>query len=183
MFPKAHAVAYVIMALRIAWFKVYKPALFYSAYLSRRAKAHSVEGMLQSSSWIKNKIAELQAIKSKTAKDEDLITSLQVVLEAKARGIKFLPIDIFKSDSLTFTIEGSLEKGDLRIPFVAIDGLGEAAAEKIKASRDEKAFTSIQDIESRKIINKTLFAEFRNNGVFNDLPEEDDILETGLFAL
>lgn len=183
MFPKAHAVAYVIMALRIAWFKVYKPALFYSAYLSRRAKAHSVEGMLQSPQWIKNKIASLQAIKSKTAKDEDLITSLQVVLEAKARGIKFLKVDIFKSDSVSFAIEGDLANGALRIPFNAIDGLGDAAAEKIKASREEKAFTSIEDIDRRKIINKTLFEQFHAMGVFSDLPEEDELEDVGLFAI
>ena len=183
MFPKAHAVAYVIMALRIAWFKVYKPALFYSAYLSRRAKAHSVEGMLQSSTWIKNKIASLQAIRNKTAKDEDLITSLQVVLEAKARGINFLPIDINESDSLTFKIEGSLTDGALRIPFVAVDGLGDAAAVKIVESRNERAFTSVSDIETRKVINKTLFDEFRRMGAFNNLPEEDDLENVGLFAL
>lgn len=185
MFPKAHAVAYVIMALRIAWFKVHKPALFYSAFLSKRAKAYDVKAMLGSTDYIKQRIKELEAIpmRQKTAKDEDLMTSLQVVLEAKARGIKFLGVDIKKSDSATFVIEGSLTNGDLRIPFKAVDGLGPAAAENIKSRRDEKMYTSIEDVKKRSKLNQTLFETFKEMGSFSDLPEEDLEEEQGLFAL
>ncbi|MCR5706581.1 MAG: PolC-type DNA polymerase III [Acholeplasmatales bacterium] len=184
MFPKAHAIAYIIMALRIAWFKVYKPAMFYSAYLSKRAKAYDVYAMLGSEADIKKKISDLEAIgmSQRTAKDDDLITSLQVVLEAKARGIKFLPVDIKKSDSAIFNIEGGLVDGALRIPFAAVDGLGPSAAENIKAKREEKMFTSIEDVNKRTRLNQTLSEEFRKMGAFGDLPEEDPIEETGLFA-
>ena len=185
MFPKAHAIAYIIMALRIAWFKVYKPAMFYSAYLSKRAKAYDVYAMLGTEEKIKEKIASLEAIgmSQRTAKDDDLITSLQVVLEAKARGIKFLPVDILKSDSKTFTIEGGLKDGALRIPFAAVDGLGPAAAENIVQKRTEKTFTSIEDVNKRTKLNQTLLEEFRNMGAFGSLPEEDPIEDTGLFAI
>ena len=185
MFPKAHAIAYIIMALRIAWFKVYKPAMFYSAYLSKRAKAYDVYAMLGSEADIKKKIKKLSDIQSndRTAKDEDLITSLQVCLEAKARGIKFLPVDIKKSDSEIFNIEGGLVDGALRIPFAAVDGLGPSAAENIKMKREEKMFTSIEDVNKRTRLNQTLSEEFRKMGAFGDLPEEDPIEETGLFAI
>ncbi len=185
MFPKAHAVAYVIMALRIAWFKVHKPALFYSAFLSKRAKAYDVKAMLGSTDLIKQKIKELESIpmRLKTAKDEDLITSLQVVLEAKARGIKFLGVDIKKSDSQIFMIEGNLTNGDLRIPFKAVDGLGPSAAENIKSKREEKMYTSIEDVKKRSKLNQTLFETFKEMGSFGDLPESDPEEEKGLFAL
>ncbi len=182
MFPKAHATAYVLMALRIAWFKVYKPAMFYSAFFSKRASAFDVEAFLGGAQAIKNKIAQVSAIKNKTAKDEDLLTALGVALEAVARGIKFLPVDIEKSDSQTFLIEGSLTDGALRLPFAAVDGLGPAAADSIKSARDEKMFTSKDDVVKRTRLNKTLFDLFNQMGVFGNLPDEDPEMEIGLFA-
>lgn len=184
MFPKAHAIAYIIMALRIAWFKVYKPAMFYSAYLSKRAKAHDVYAMLGTELDVKAKIKALEEIpmQQRTAKDDDLITSLQVVLEAKARGIKFLPVDIMKSDSTTFIIEGGLTDGALRIPFSAVAGLGPSVAENIKEKRQEKIFTSVDDVNKRTKLNNTLLEEFIKMGSFGDLPDEDPLEETGLFA-
>ena len=182
MFPKAHATAYVLMALRIAWFKVYKPAMFYSAYFSKRAKAYDVNAFLGGAEAIRQKIQTLSSIKNKTAKDEDLITALGVALEAVARGIKFLPVDINKSDSSTFVIEGNLVDGSLRLPFAAVDGLGPAAAESIKQARDERAFSSKEDMLKRTRLNKTLFDLFDQMGALGDLPEEDKEEEIGLFA-
>lgn len=182
MFPKAHATAYVLMALRIAWFKVYKPAMFYSAYFSKRAKAYDVNAFLGGAFAIREKIQTLSAIKSKTAKDEDLITALGVALEAVARGIKFLPVDINKSDSSTFVIEGDLVNGNLRLPFAAVDGLGPAAAESIKIARDERPFSSKEDMLKRTKLNKTLFDLFDQMGALGDLPEADKEEEVGLFA-
>lgn len=184
MFPKAHACAYVLMALRVAWFKVYKPAMFYSAFLSKRAAAFDMDGFLKDTTYIKNKIKQIQAIPKKTAKDEDLITSLGVVLEAKARGIEFLPIKINISDSLNFTVEGSLVDGKIRLPFVALDGLGPSVAENIVARRNEKEYTSIKDIKKRAKINDTLFLKLKGLGAFDDIPDDEvEDFNDGLFAL
>lgn len=184
MFPKAHACAYVLMALRVAWFKVYKPAMFYSAFLSKRAAAFDVKAFLSDTSYIKMEIASLQGIKNKTAKDDDLITSLGVTLEAKARGIKFLRIDINKSEATTFSIEGDLVAGSLRIPFAALDGLGPSAALNIVERRKEKEYTSLADIKKRAKINDTLFEKLRELGAFDGLPEdEEETFNDGLFAL
>ncbi len=178
MFPKAHATAYVLMALRIAWFKVYAPKLFYSAYFSKRAKAHHVRAFIAGPFDIKQEIQNLSTKPDQTAKDEDTITSLQVALEMTLRGIKFLPVDIEKSDSLNYTIE---DEG-LRIPFVACDGLGEAVAIDIVERRKEQAFTSKEDIFKRTRLNKTLFEEFEKMGAFKDLSDKDKEEELGIFA-
>ncbi len=182
MFPKAHATAYVLMALRIAWFKVYKPAMFYSAYFSKRAKAYDVAAFVGGPDAIKAKIKTLNEISGKTAKDEDLITALGVALEATARGIKFLPVDINLSDATTFVIEGDLVSGSIRLPFVAVDGLGESAAVSIKQARDERPFSSKDDVLNRSRLNKSLFELFDTMGAFGDLPEHDEEKEKGLFA-
>ncbi len=178
MFPKAHATAYVLMALRIAWFKVYSPKLFYSAWFTARAKAYSVKAFLGGKLAIKAMIDELNNKQGKTAKDDDLINALYVALEMVVRGIKFLPIDIEKSDSKTFLVE----KDGLRIPFSAVDGLGEAVALDIVAKRNERPFSSKKDVLNRTRLNQTLFQEFELMHVFGNLPDEDKEEVYGLFA-
>lgn len=178
MFPKAHATAYVLMALRIAWFKVYSPKLFYSAWFSKRAAAHNVQAYIGGVIGIKAKLEELRFKEGKTVKDEDLITALQVALEATSRGIKFLPVDINKSDCQIFTIE---ENG-LRIPFSAVDGLGDSVAIDIVQKRNERAFSSKKDVTTRTRLNKTLAEAFEIMHAFGDLPDEDKEQTEGLFA-
>jgi DNA polymerase-3 subunit alpha (Gram-positive type) len=178
MFPKAHATAYVLMALRIAWFKVYSPALFYSAWFSKRAKAYDVYSFLGGEIAISAKIEELKNKKDATAKDEDLITALQVALEMSARKIKFLPVDIEKSDATVFKVED----GNIRLPFVSIDKLGESVAQDIVDKRNERPFTSKKDVSKRTKLNNSLFEEFNNLRVFGNLPENDKEVEDGIFA-
>ena len=178
MFPKAHAIAYVLDALRFAWFKLYYPPLFYSAWLSKRAKAHDVFLYMQGIDAVRGKIKELQSLPQKTAKDDDLITSLQIVLEMKLRGYEFLPVDVLKSDALNFTIED----GKLRIPFVAVDKLGETVALDIVSKREEKPFDSIEDVEKRTKLSSSLVDEFKLLGAFGDLKEESEPEAEGLFA-
>ncbi|MBQ9124115.1 MAG: PolC-type DNA polymerase III [Acholeplasmatales bacterium] len=178
MFPKAHATAYVLMALRIAWFKVYSPALFYSAWFSKRAKAYNVQAFLGGPIAIRAKIDELKNKVGATAKDEDLITALQVALEMTLRGIKFLPVDITKSTANIFTVEN----GNLRMPFTAVDGLGEAVALDIVEKRNEKEFTSKKDVSRRTRLNQTLFEEFDLMHAFGNLPDEELEETEGLFA-
>ena len=178
LFPKAHATAYVLMALRIAWFKMYSPALFYSGWFSKRAKAWDVETFPKSCEIISQKINMLSEKSDKTAKDDDLITALQVAREARARGIKFLPIDINLSRGLIFDV---VDDTSLRMPFVAVDGLGEAAAMSIETARLEKPFTSIEDVMERTKLSKTLCDYFKKIGAFGDLPEKEEAQLKGLF--
>ena len=178
MFPKAHATAYVLMALRIAWFKVNSPALFYSAWFSKRAKAHDVHTYLGGPIAIKAKIEEIKNDKNATAKDDDLVTSLQLALEMTLRGIKFLPVDINKSDSKIFTVED----GNLRIPFIAVAKLGENVALDLVEKRNEKAFTSKMDVEKRTRLNSSLVEEFTIMHAFGDLPDEEPEESVGIFA-
>ena len=178
MFPKAHAIAYVMMALRIAWFKVYSPALFYSAWFSKRAKAYNVQAFLGGPIAIAAKIEEVKNKPDQTAKDDDMITSLQVAYEMTKRGIKFLPVDIKKSSATVFEVED----GNIRLPFVAVDKLGESVALGIVQAREEHEFTSKADVLKRTKLNSSLFDEFNIMHVFGDLPDEDKEKEVGLFA-
>lgn len=179
MFPKAHATAYVLMALRIAWFKVNAPALFYSAWFSKRAKGHVVQAYLGGKMAIKAAMEEIANKADKTATDDDKYTALQVALEMASRGIKFLPVDIMKSSATVFEVED----GALRIPFAAVDSLGESIAVDIVKNREEKAFTSKQDIQKRTRLSQSLFELFDTMHAFGNLPEEDPEEEIGLFAL
>lgn len=177
MFPKAHAAAYVIMALRIAWFKVHRPLYYYAAYFSRRANAFDPAVMAGGYERIKIKLKELEekiANKSISAKENDLYTCLLIALEMTARGYTFNQIDIFKSDWRDFQIEGNA----LRIPFKAMESLGEATAKSITDARSEQQFTSIKDVLRRTKINTTLYERLVQIGSFGNLPEDDQL---GLF--
>ena len=179
MFPKAHAVAYVLMAVRIAWFKVYKPILFYSAFFSIRASQFEPEIMLAGIEQMNRRINEIMNMPKTTVKDEDLLTMYQVAVEMVRRGMKFLPVDINKSHATDFLIEGDA----LRLPFTSIPGLGEAVAVDILEKRNEKPFASISDVNKRTKLNKTLFEKMTKLNAFKDLSEEEEEAEFGLFAL
>ncbi len=178
MFPKAHATAYVLMALRIAWFKVNSPALFYSAWFSKRAKGHNVSAYLGGKIAIKAAMDEIINKPGKTATDDDKYTSLQVALEMTLRGINFLPVDVMKSSATIFEVED----GALRIPFVAVDSLGESIAVDIVSKREEKMFTSKKDIQKRTRLSSTLFEVFDSMHAFGNLPEDEPEQVVGLFA-
>lgn len=178
MFPKAHATAYVLMALRIAWFKVNSPALFYSAWFSKRAKGHSVQAYLGGPMAIRAAMDEIMNKDGRTATDDDKYTALQVALEMTSRGIKFLPVDIMKSSASIYEVED----GNLRMPFAAVDSLGASIAEDLVAKRTEKPFTSKKDVLKRTRLSQTLYELFDIMHTFGDLPEEDPEEVIGLFA-
>ena len=179
MFPKAHAVAYVLMAVRIAWFKVYKPILFYSAFFSIRASQFEPDIMLAGVNEINRRITEISNMSKTTVKDDDLLTMYQVSLEMVKRGYKFLPVHINKSHPTDFLIEGD----GLRLPFVSVPGLGESVALNIYERRKEREYTSLKDVSSRSKLNKTLFEKMTKLNAFAGLKEEDEESELGLFAL
>ncbi len=178
MFPKAHAAAYVIMAMRIAWFKVYSPLLFYSSFFSKRAVQFEHDVMVMGTNAIRNRIIALRKENNLTAKDQDVLVTLLVALEMTKRGFKFLPVHIKKSQAVEFV----MEKNGLRMPFVSIDGLGLKAALEIVEEREKKPFNSKEDARKRGKINKTVYERLDLSGAFDDLAEVSSELEHGLFA-
>lgn len=170
MFPKAHACAYVMMSYRIAWFKVYYPLHYYSAFFSIRRSDFDVNAMLQGYDGIKKRIAE---IKEKgfnaSPKEAAVCETLQVALEMLARGFSFKNIDIDISLAKTFVIKED-EKA-LYLPFCAVDGLGDACGENIVKEREIKPYFCIDDFATRGKVNKTTLEKLRALQVFKDLPE------------
>lgn len=180
MFPKAHAVAYVIMAVRIAWFKLYKPLLFYSAFLSKRATEFDHEIMVAGEVAISNKLKEYQNMKDIKVKDQNLITTLEVCLEMAQRGYKFLKCDINKSDENNFTIEN----GSLRMPFKTIAGLGQVAANSVVEYRKLNGdFKSIKEVADNTKLNKTVIQKLKEVEAFDGIPDEIEEIDLpiGLF--
>ena len=156
MFPKAHAVAYVTMAFRIAWFKVYHPLAYYAAFSSIRADESDSEIMIYGKQRVKDKMKELESQGNNISqKDKSMYTILEIVLEMYERGFEFLPIDLYKSDSKKFKIED----GKIRPPLSSIPGLGEVAAISIRNGVEEEKgkFISIDEFQLKaKVGNSTI---------------------------
>ena len=170
MFPKAHACAYVMMAYRVAWFKVYYPLYYYSAFFSIRRSDFDVKAMLQGYDGIKRRLIEIKEKEySASAKENAVADTLAVALEMLARGFQFKNIDIKKSLAKTFYIDE--ENKSLYLPFMAVDGLGESVANKIIEERAKKAFYCIEDFQNRGKVNQTTMNALRELGVFEGMPE------------
>ncbi|MGI5935909.1 MAG: PolC-type DNA polymerase III [Oscillospiraceae bacterium] len=169
LFPKAHAVAYVIMAFRIAWFKVHHPLAYYSAYFYRRIDSFDAMLMTKGIETVRAKIRELQNKPERTAKDEDTLTTLESVYEFYLRGFDFDNIDLYKSDATRFLISGDKK---LRPPFTAISGLGEAAARDLVNAREGRQFVSIEELQNACTkVSQTHLEQLKNLGALGDLPE------------
>ncbi len=172
MFPKAHAVAYVMMAFRIAWFKVHRPKAFYAAYFSIRAKAFDASVMTNGDDVVLSKIEEIKAMEKPTAKDESMLVTLEVCHEFYKRGFKFEPIDLYRSETLNFLVT---EDG-LLPPFTAISGLGEVAAQNIVDARRDGKFMSVEEIQTRcSKVSKGVIEMLENNNVLKDVPSTSQI--------
>ncbi|MDD4187532.1 MAG: PolC-type DNA polymerase III [Bacilli bacterium] len=174
MFPKAHATAYVTSALRIAWFKVYHPIIYYCAYFSIRCNSFEVQTLIKGENGIRNRIVELESKGYElTNKEIDILDTLYSALEMTARGYTFKNIDLEKSAAKTFLI--TEDKQSLIIPFSALDGLGETVAKKVIYEREQNRFISIEDVQMRGKINSTSIDKMRNLGVFTNLPESSQL--------
>ena len=173
MFPKAHAAAYVMMAFRIAWFKVHMPLAYYAAYFSIRAKAFDAEFMINGKEKVKEKMKEIEMQGNDAApKDKDMYDDLEIVLEMYERGLKFLPIDLNKSDATKFKVEDEC----LRPPFNSISGMGNVAAESIyKAAHEETPISSIDNLKKRAKIGDSATELLRKFGCLNHLCESDQV--------
>ena len=176
MFPKAHAAAYVIAALRLAWYKIYHPIHFYSAYFTVRGGAIDAVSAVAGKDAVKKKMAEYQEKKKAgtvTAKDDSTYIVNQIVIEMLARGIEFLPVDIYKSDSRVYRIED----GKIRLPFGAIDGIGENAAKAIADAKNDGngEFMSYDDLMARAGIGKSVVEALKEAGALGNMPESNQI--------
>lgn len=177
MFPKAHAAAYVIAALRIAWYKIYYPLEFYSAYFTVRGGAIDAVAAVQGRKAVKDKMNEFTAKKkanqSVTAKEEATYVVNQLVIEMLARGYEFLPVDLNKSDWRVYKIED----GKIRLPFSAIDGIGDTAAVAIAdaVKRNPEGFTAADDLANEPGVGKSVVDALRSAGALGDLPETRQI--------
>jgi DNA polymerase-3 subunit alpha (Gram-positive type) len=171
MFPRAHAVAYVMMSLRIAYFKVHHPRAFYATYFSVRADNLDAKH-LHSGETVRQRIAAIEVQgKAASALEMTQLTVLEVALEMFERGIDFLPCDLFKSDATNCTIEAE----GLRLPFTALGGTGESAAKGIVRAREQGDFLSIEDLKNRSGISSAVIAKLEENGCLTGLLKSNQI--------
>ena len=171
MFPKGHAVAYVMSALRIAWYKVHRPQAYYCAYFTVRGDGFDASTMLIDPDTCRARIREIKANENATPKDKDSITCLELVLEMNMRGIKFLPVDLYKSEISRFVIED----GNLRCPFTSLAGLGESAAIPIVRAREQAPFLSIEDLKERGKVGSSVIELLRAQGTLDELSETSQV--------
>jgi DNA polymerase-3 subunit alpha (Gram-positive type) len=172
MFPKAHAVAYMISTLRFGWYKVHRPLEYYAAYFTVRGE--DVDGLLvmEGSEAIKGKLKEItEKGREASIKEHSSIVTLQILVECFSRGVEFLPVDIYKSDVCKFLIENS----KIRLPLCSLAGLGAAAAKSIQEARDGGRFLSVDDLRERTRINKTVTDLMRASGVLEDMQESNQM--------
>lgn len=173
MFPKAHAAAYMIATLRLGWYKVYQKTAYYAAYFTVRNGEFDAEAATKGTNFTKMRIKQLaDKDKNATAKEQDMLSSLQVLNEALARGVTFLPVDIYKSDSKRYIIED----GSIRLPFTSLKGLGESAAEKLVEARNKnEQFISKEEIESTAKVSKAVIELLSQNNALGDLPDSSQM--------
>ena len=172
MFPKAHAAAYVMSAIRLGWYKVHMPLEFYAAFFTVAPKGLDAELIMAGKRAVADKISEIndKSIES-SQKDENMLGSLQLVNEAYARGIRFLPVDLYKSDAYAFLPED----GRIRLPFSSLNGVGENAAQKIVDTRNSEKIMSVEDLRLRSGISKSVIEVLSANGVLKGLSETNQI--------
>ena len=174
LFPKAHAVAYVMMAFRIAWFKVHEPLAFYSAYFYRRSQKGGFDAdmMCRGKETVLEHLNKIKSNEDATAKDEDLFTTLELCYEFYLRGFSFAPIDLYESHATKFVIKD----GKLLPPFVAVSGLGETAAWDIFEGRKGKQFISIEEFSAAcPKVSQTHIENLKIAGAFGDLPQTSQV--------
>ncbi len=172
MFPKAHAAAYVISAIRLAWFKVYHPVEFYCAYFSAAPEGMDMTLLMNGKEGCKDELDRLEQTGAKlTQKEKATSDAMQIAYEIFSRGIEILPVDLFRSDAKLFLPEN----GKIRLPFISIPGLGESAAISISQAVKEHSIYSVEDFKEKSGIGKGVLETLRANGVLDALPESNQL--------
>jgi DNA polymerase-3 subunit alpha (Gram-positive type) len=172
MFPKGHAVAYVMQAVRIGYYKIHHPIAFYAAAFSVRNDAFCYETMCKGQIVVRSEMRRIQALgKDATQKEEKSISMLELVNEMYARGLHFAPLNIYTACADKFIIT---DKG-LMPPLCSVAGLGESVAQQIVEARKDGEFFSIEDLKARTKINKTVVQILKDNGVLDGIPETEQL--------
>lgn len=180
MFPKAHAVAYVMMAVRIAWFKVHHPLYYYCMFFSIRCDAYDIDTMIAGENAIRQRMNDIDnALKNSgkgdvSKKEKDIYSTLELALEMYLRGYRFGNIDLMKSEAKTFIVDPDY-KNTILPPFTSIDGLGESVAVTVIEARKQRPFLSKQDLMQRTSLNGTHIKKLESMGVLKNLQEENQM--------
>ena len=174
MFPKAHAAAYMISTLRLGWYKVHKPAEYYAAYFTVRSENLDGALAMKGINAVKEKMTQIkykQSTHEATAKEEAEYSTLQIVNEMMARGIEVLPIDIYKSEAKMFVVDD----GKIRLPFSCLPGVGEAAAIALAEAGKNYEYLSIEDMQIKTKVSKSVIETLKEVGVLDGLPESSQM--------
>ena len=172
MFPKAHAAAYVIAAIRLGWYKLHRPLEYYATYFTIRGGDIDAEAAVRGLSTARLRMQELKKLgNERTTKEDDQFTVLQIMCEMMARGYEFLPVDLYKSHATKYRCED----GKIRLPFTALKGLGENAARNIMEAAAEGEFLSADEVVSRAKVSKSVVDLLRQAGALGNLPESSQM--------
>jgi len=179
MFPRAHAAAYVMMAFRVAYYKVHHPLAFYAVYFQCRSADAFDQAYAKGGA--QKVLGNIRALKKKgndiEQKEADLLVTLEVVYEMNLRGIELLDVDIYRSDARRFLTEGD---SFLRPPLCAVAGVGANAAEAIAAAAKEGGYISVEDFQKQTKANSGVIAALREAGCLDALPEKNQISLFGM---
>ncbi|HAH78204.1 MAG TPA: PolC-type DNA polymerase III [Ruminococcaceae bacterium] len=172
MFPKAHAAAYMISTLRLGWYKVHRPVEYYAAYFTVRSEEFDGAVVMQGRGEVRRKMNEISMKgKEASAKETAAYATLQIVNEMLARGIEVLPVDLYRSDAKKFLVEN----GKIRMPFLALAGVGEAAANSLAEARKQGPYLSVEDLQARAKVSKSVIETLAQCGVLRSLPESSQM--------
>ena len=177
MFPRAHAVAYVTMAYRIAWFKVHQPLAFYAAHLTTKVADFNWDVIKKGKGAILNRMDELAAKgKSITTKEEGEVLVLEICYEMAARGYEFMEPSFENSEAMRF----SVKDGKVTVPLCALAGVGENCAKAIADEYEKRPFATVEEIQNRAKANKTAIQALRENGLLEGMQETEQISFFGI---
>ena len=172
MFPKAHAAAYVISAIRLGWYKVYWPKEFYAVIFTIRGEDFDALAAMKGQGFVKTRIDALAAKGTeRTAKEDSQLEMYQIVYEMLGRGIQLLPVDLYHSHATMYLIE----EGKIRLPFTSLKGLGVAAAQGLAEAGKEGPYLSVDEISTRSGATKAVIETLREAGSLEGLQEHSQM--------